>query len=57
MLGRYRVSSGGWTSLLSLGVGGCIVDGIDSYVGQGGVEVVEVWVRSKILLEFDHILC
>ena len=26
---------------LRLGVGGCIVDGLDTHVGQGGVEVVK----------------
>ena len=42
--------------LLSIGVGGCIVDGLDSHVGQGGVEVVEAWVGPVILLEFSYML-
>ena len=57
MLGGDRVSSGGWTSLLRFGVGGCEVDGFDSDVGQGEVEVVEVGVGSVILLKLDHIIC
>ena len=43
--------------LLSIGVGGCIVDGLDTDVGQGEVEVVEVRVGSVVLLELDHIIC
>ena len=57
MLGRYRVSSGGWTRLLRFGVRGCEVDGFDSDVGQGEVEVVEVGVGSVVLLKLDHIIC
>ena len=56
MLGRNGISSGGWTSLLRFGVGGSEVDGLDSDVGQCGVEVVEAWVGSVVLLEFSYML-